>query len=57
MGDSALRLFCEARWDKVLIECKGCSDAQLLHHEKGDASREGVIFILMALAISSTWII
>ena len=48
-GNSALRLFCEARLDKVLIEGKGRPDAQLLHNEKGDATREGVIFILMAL--------
>ena len=46
-----LRLFCEGRLDKVLIECKGCPDAQPLHNEKGDAICEGGIFILMALEI------
>jgi hypothetical protein len=47
----ALRLFCEARLDKMLIERKGPSDAQLLHDEKGDAICERVILVLMALEI------
>ena len=51
LGGPPLRLFCKARVDKVLIECKGCSDTQLLHDEEGDAVRERVIFILVALEI------
>jgi hypothetical protein len=54
--DPVLRLFCEARLDEVPIECKGPPDAQLLHDEKGNAIREGVIFILMALEIRPSFV-
>jgi hypothetical protein len=51
LADSVLRLFGEARLDKVLIERKSPLDAQLLHGKKGDAIREGVVLVLMALEI------
>jgi hypothetical protein len=50
-GDSALRLFGEARLDKMLIEGKSPPDAQFLHDKEGDAIRERVILVLMALEI------
>jgi hypothetical protein len=52
----ALRLFCEARLDKMLIEGKGSPDAQLLPDEEGDTIRKGVILVLMALEIRSPFV-
>jgi hypothetical protein len=56
VGCLGLWLCCETRLDKVLIEGKGGTDAELLHHEEGDAIREGVIFIVMALEIRPSFI-
>ena len=39
-GHPVLRLFCEARLDKMLVECKGPLDTQLLHDKEGDTIRE-----------------
>jgi hypothetical protein len=35
-----LWLFCETRLDKMSIAGKGSTEAELLHHEGGDAIRE-----------------
>ena len=40
VGFQGLWLFCETCLDKVLIEGKGGTDTELLHHEEGDAIRE-----------------
>ena len=46
-----LRLFGEARLDKMLIEGKSPPDAQFLHDKEGDAICERVILVLMTLEI------
>ena len=50
-GVPALRLFGEARLDKMLIEGKSPPDTQLLHDQERDAIREGVVLVLMTLEI------
>ena len=50
-GQPVLRLFGEACLDKMLVECKGPLNTQLLHDNEGDTIREGVLLILMALEI------
>jgi hypothetical protein len=56
LADLALRLFDETRLDKVLIKGKGLLDVQLLHDNEGDAIREGVILVPMALEIRSPFV-
>src|SRR5215813_189746 len=55
-GATTLWFFCEARLDKMLIECKSPLDAQLLHDKERDAIREGVVLVLMALEIRPSFV-